>query len=211
MGYDACPPIKQTEIDTHNSIVRVYKPPVVGRKYVAYTDPSDGVGDPFVTGVMDFVTGEVVCSATGKVKVDECAKIHDELVRAYNATNSFEYNGNAGGSFSTVLTALNTPNMSPRYKPDKTVDLEKKGQHISGEFKKAILGHLAFGIAKRQIVCHDREFMQQAKFVTRDDEGNPLTPKKMDFDWVMMMAGLWWLQQFVPAGEYGCRSFSYKE
>jgi len=44
--------------------------------------------------------------------------------------------------------------------------------------------------------------MQQAKMVTRDDLGNPVTQKKLSFDWVMMMAGVWWLQKFAPRTNY---------
>ena len=209
MGYDVCPPIKQDEINTFNNVVRVYKPPDTTRKYLVFTDPSDGVQDPFVTGVLDYVTGEVVCSATGMEKVDRVGEIHDYLVREYNkATNSFEYTGSVGGVMSRVLQDLNTPNQAPRRKPDGSIDEGKRGQYISAEHKAKNLGDLAFGIAKRQIVCHDREFMQQGKMVTRDGD-KPITDKKQSFDWVMMMAGLWQLQKYVPASTEGW-SFTYR-
>lgn len=199
MGFNLDHPIKQTEVDTYNGLVRVYKPPVRGKIYLVYTDPSDGVEDPFVTGTMDFVTGEVVASATGKIKADFVAQIHDYLVRTYNnATNSYEYTGSVGGVFGTVLKELGTPNQAPRRKVDGKPDFEKRGQYISGDYKKKILGDLAFAITKRQFTIHDREFAQQAKLVQRDESGNPLTDVNIDFDWVMMMAGLWQLQKFVP-------------
>ena len=211
MGYDVCPPIKQDEINTYNNVIRVYKPPMSGRRYIAFTDPSDGVGDPFVTGVMDFVTGEVVASATGMEKTDRVAEIHDYLVRKYgNATNSYEYTGSVGGSMYVCLKNLNTPNQAPRRKTDGKIDLEKKGQTVSQEHKIKNIGYLAFQIAKRQIVCHDREFMQQAKMVTRDGD-KPVTDKKQSFDWVMMMAGLCQLQKYVPVSEFTITSRKYKE
>ena len=196
MGYDITPPIKQDVLNTYNNIIRVYKPPVVGRKYVVFTDPSDGVEDPFVTGVMDYITGEVICSATGMEKADRVAEIHDYLVREYNkATNSFEYTGSVGGTVWKTLDDLKTPNQAPRRKTDDTIDLDKKGQTVSKEHKLKIFGDLAFALAKRQIVCHDREFIQQAKMVTRDKDVQGKekigTDRKQSFDWVMMMAGLW--------------------
>ena len=207
MGYEVCHPMKQVEVDTFNGAVRVYKIPVLGRKYIVYTDPSDGAEDPFVTGVMDYVTGEVVASATGMFKVDYVAKIHNYLVEAYgNAVNSYEYNA-VGMAFAQCV--VDTPNQAPRRKPDGKADLEKKGQFISREYKNKMLGDLAFLITKRQITCHDREFVQQAKMVQRDDGGFPVTEKKLTFDWVMMMGGLGQLQKHVPHGDYQIMGVSY--
>lgn len=214
MGYDVCPPIKQDIINTFNNIVRVYKPPVTSRRYVAFTDPSDGVEDPFVTGVMDYVTGEVVCSATGKEKADKVAEIHDYLAREYNATNSFEYTGTVGGVFAKTLENLNTPKQAPRRKPDGSIDEGKRGQWVSGDGKLKIIGDLAFAVAKRQIVCHDREFMQQAKQVTRERSRDGTkeivgTDKNLPFDWVMMMAGLRQLYNYMPISEGEARTYRY--
>lgn len=209
MGYDVCPPIKQDGINTFNNVIRVYKPPIVGRRYIAFTDPSDGVGDPFVTGVMDYVTGEVVCSATGMERVDRVGEIHDYLVREYNdATHSFEYTGSTGGTMWKVLDNLKTPNQAPRRKPDGKIDPEKKGQYSSEEHNRRNMGELAFALAKRQIVCHDKEFMQQAKMVQRDGE-KPLMEKKQTFDWVTMMRGLWQLHIYTPVGDMRVTSFKY--
>ncbi len=203
MGYDTTHPIKQTEIDTYNGLVRVYKLPIKGRRYLVFTDPSDGVEDPFVTGVMDYITGEVVCSATGMIKADFVAAIHDYLVRKYNnATNSYEYTGSAGGIIGNTLDQLQTPNPAPRRKVDGKIDPDKKGQWVSNEHKKANLGYLAFAITKRQIIVHDREFMQQAKSVTRDESGNAVTERNSDFDWVMMMAGLLQLSRYCPQSAF---------
>ena len=215
MGYDVCPPKRSDKedcafgINTFNGVVRIYKPPIASRKYIAFTDPSDGVSDPFVTGVMDYVTGEIVCSATGMEKADRVGELHDYLVREYNkATNSFEYTGSVGGVFARVLDDFNTPNQAPRRKPDGKIDEGKRGQWVSSDHKAKNLGDLAFAIAKRQIVCHDREFMQQAKMVTRDGE-KPVTDKKQSFDWVMMMAGLWQLSKYMPVGAMRVTSFKY--
>jgi len=215
MGYDVCPPKRKDEegnalgINTYNGLVRVYKPPNAARKYIMFTDPSDGVQDPFVTGVMDYVTGEIVCSATGMEKADRVGEIHDYLAREYKATNSFEYTGSVGGVFARVLEDLKTPSQAPRRKPDGKIDPLKRGQWVSSEHKSKNLGDLAFAIAKHQIVCHDREFMQQAKMVTRAGE-KPVTDRKQSFDWVMMMAGLWQLHKYTPVDQSGGWSRPYR-
>ncbi len=209
MGYDVIPPMRQDSINTFNGVVRVYKLPIAGRKYIVFTDPSDGVGDPFVTGVMDFITGEIVCSATGMEKIDRVAEIHDYLSREYsNATNSYEYTGSVGGSMATCLQNFNTPNQAPRRKMDGKVDPGKKGQWVSGEYRIKRIGNLAsLGVAKRQIICHDREFMQQAKQVQRDGD-KPIMDRKQTFDWVMMVAGLWDLQKYIPRGTFKIMTYA---
>jgi len=212
MGYDICPPMRQDTINTYNNVIRVYKLPIVGRRYIIFTDPSDGVGDPFVTGCMDYVTGELVASATGKEKVDRVAEIHDYLVREYgNASNTFEYTGSVGGTMWKVLDDLKTPNQAPRRKPDGKIDEGKKGQWVSSEHKERNFGHLAFGIAKRKYVIHDREFMRQAKMVQRENE-KPIMDKKQTYDWVMMMVGLGQLEKFMPPTDaFKITSSKYKD
>ena len=213
MGFDVTHPRPFDGVDTYNGVVRYYKLPQVGRKYVVFTDPSDGVDDPFATGGMDYITGEVVVSATGMEKVDRCAGIHDYLVNLYNkATNSYEYNQSVGGVFGKTLEDLGTPNQAPRRKTDGTIDSDKRGQWVSEQSKTKHIGELAFAIVKRQIVCHDREFMQQAKMVTRgvDNIGKlkVVTDRNLSFDWVMMMAGLWQLQKHVPKGTFGIETYA---
>lgn len=209
MAYDVCQPIRQSEIDTHNSLVRVYKPPVKGRQYVMFTDPSDGVEDPFVMGIMDYVTGEVVCSATGTEKIDIVAKLHDEFVRIYNnARNSYEYTGSVGGAMAMCLDMLQTPNQAPRYKPENKMDLEKRGQWVSKDMKDENMGYLHYCLTKRRIVIHDSEFYQQAKLVQRDSDGKPVTKRENTYDWVMMMSGLCLLQKHSPLStNYGIQTY----
>ncbi len=202
MGYDVCPPIKQTEINTFNGIIRIYKPPVKGKRYVVYTDPSDGVGDPFVTGVLDYITGEVVALAMAKDKLFRVSLIHDYLCKTYNdASNSWEANS-VGIAFEECIRNLGTKNLIPRRNPKGDILLEKVGIYVEDTMKsKVLFPDLAFAIAHRQIVCHDREFIQQAKLVTRDVD-KPVTLKKQTFDWVMCFCGLWQLNKYVPRVKY---------
>jgi hypothetical protein len=214
MSADGNAPIKQKEIETYNGMVRVYKLPQVGRRYILFTDPSDGVEDPFVTGVMDYVTGEVVCSATGKVKVDFAASIHDYLTRTYKgasegAVNSYEYNA-VGSAFGKYLNDLQTPNQAPRYKVDDRIDVGKKGYWVSSQGKGKHMAELSTAMVKRQFIIHDSEFIQQCKFVTRDNNGYPVTDQKLTFDWVMMMNGLWQLHKHMPPTVGSIKSYPYK-
>jgi len=212
MGYDVCPPIKQTEINTYNGIVRVYKPPITGRTYIIYTDPSDGRVDPFVTGVMDYVTGELVCSATGMERVSKVAEIHDYLSRTYKATNSYEANA-VGITMAQCLDDLKTPNQSQRRNAKGEIVEGRTGFYVEGKMKNEIMfPDLAFGIAHRKYVVHDREFIQQAKMVTRELENHdrlnfPVTPPKQSFDWVMMFNGLVQLCKYAPRGTASFKTY----
>jgi hypothetical protein len=200
MAYEISPPIKQTEIDTHNGIIRIYKPPIVGRRYIVYTDPSLGVDDPFVTRVKDCATGERVASASGIIKVDYAAQIHDYLVRTYhNAWNSFEYNGSAGGEFAGFIRDLNTPNQAVRHDHLGEPKIGHKGLTMTVPLRKVMFERLHFLMSKRQIINHDREFINQARMIMRDSN-MPVLNKKQSFDWVMADAGLEWVDKYIPHG-----------
>jgi len=200
MSLEIDTPIKQEEVNTYNGIIRVYKPPIVGHRYIGYTDPSLGVEDPFVTRVKDCATGERVASACGVIKVDYAAQIHDYLVRVYNnAWNSFEYNGSAGGEFASVLKDLNTPNMAVRRQHEGKIVPNRKGLTMTEPLKKAMMERLHFLIGKRQIINHDKEFISQARRVLRDGD-KVIMDKHQSFDWVMADAGLEWVDKHIPKG-----------
>ncbi len=198
--------VARHELNTFNGLVRYYKPPIVGHRYVVYTDPSLGVADPFVTRVKDCATGERVCSACGTIKVDYAAQIHDYLVRTYNkAWNSFEYNGSAGGEFASVLKDLSTPNMLMRREHEGKIVENRKGLYITSPLKKVMMERLNFLIAKRQIINHDKEFISQCRRVLRDND-LPVMDKHGSFDWVMADAGLEWIDKFVVKGSFRIES-----
>lgn len=200
MSLEIGSPIKQEEVNTYNGIIRIYKPPITGHRYIVFTDPSLGVEDPFVTRVKDCATGERVASASGVIKVDFAAQIHDYLVRTYNkAWNSFEYNGSAGGEFSSVLKDLNTPNMTLRRDHEGKIIENRKGLYITPQLKKAIMERLNFLVGKRQIINHDKEFISQARRVLRDND-LPLMDRHQSYDWVMADAGLEWIDKYIPKG-----------
>ena len=200
MSIEIGSPIKQEEVNTYNGLVRVYKPPIVGHRYIVYTDPSLGVEDPFVTRVKDCATGERVCSASGVIKVDYAGQIHDYLVRTYNkAWNSFEYNGSAGDEFSSILKDLNTPNIALRRDHQGTIVQNRKGLYVTPPLKKAMMERLNFLISKRQIINHDKEYISQARRVLRDND-LPLMDRHQSYDWVMADAGLEWVDKHIPHG-----------
>ena len=198
--------------DIYNGRVRVYKPPSIGRSYVIFTDPSNGIEDPFVTVVMDAVTGEGVCTATGKLHAQEVGRIHDMLVRAYNnAYNTGEVNAQAGGSFIDTLVALETPNRAPRRSPDGKIVLGKVGWQTNQPLRDKALHELAEAVRTQQITVHDKEAIEEFRHFIRNDVGKLVAMGKEHDDWVMAWAGANYIRRFRPISGFSIESGKYKD
>ncbi len=204
-------PIKDfKEFDTLNGMIRVYKPPVVGRQYVIFTDPSNGIEDPFATVVIDSATGEGVCTATGKIPASEVAKIHDMLVRAYNnAYNTGEVNATAGGSFIDTVVTLGTPNRAPRRSPDGKIVLGKVGWQTNEPLRDRALTDYHEALRKQLVTIHDRDGIEQHRRFMRDKNGKPVAMGGEHDDWIMAWAGVWQIRKFAPVGEFKITSSQY--
>ena len=217
MLYQIMPSIRCDDIDTRNGIIEIYKPAVVGEMYCGYLDPSDGKEDPFHMVFLNTRTGEGVCEATGMLPVDEVAKLFDELIRYYNAFNTFEVNG-VGYAVWTILKTLNTPNQAPRRSIEGTpVNIggeENTGQYVSSQMRDSVLKDLEIPIRKRLIVSHRRETIEQLRTLVRvklDGRMNSKSstynqtryvlrvPKGKHDDAIMAWAGVWRLQKYAPS------------
>jgi len=217
MMLDVDAPIKTQEINIYDGMVRVFKLPVVGRKYVCATDPSDGKDDPFVTIVLDPNTGECVCTATGKRPADDVARIHDYLTRAYNnAYNSGEVNAYAGGKFQQTVNELETPNQAPRRTPEGKIKTEKGGTYIRGwyttpQHRDLMLDGLEEATRRRLITVHDREAINELRAFMRPEGEKARASQGEHDDWVMCMALAWQLQKYIPKGTFKITSTKYRD
>ncbi len=200
------------DFDTFNGLVRVYKRPIIGRKYVVFTDPSNGIEDPFVTIVMDTATGEWVCTATGMTSAHRAAQIHHTLVMAYNqAYNTGEVNAQAGGSFLDTLIALETPNIAPRRSAEGKIIMGKMGWWTGGPLRDKSLTDLQEAIRKQLITVHDREAINEFQNFVIDDTGKPRAAgSRAHDDWVISAAGVWQIARYAPTGRYEIVSSKYK-
>ncbi len=205
------PIVDVTEFDTHNGMVRVYKRPSVARKYVVFTDPSNGIEDPFVTIVMDAVTGEWVCTATGKLPAQEVGRIHDQLVRAYNnAYNTGEVNAQAGGSFIDTLTGCDTPNIAPRRTAQGKIIPGKRGWLTVPVMRDLVLHDYAEAVRLHLITIHDRDAIEEHRHFIRDDDGKLRASGGTHDDWVMAAAGAWQIRKYAPLVGYTITSTTYQ-
>ncbi len=189
------------KLDTRNVIIKVYKLPVAGNTYVVFTDASDGSEDPFHSVILDARTGEGVVEATGMIKADECAQIHDDLVRTYNnAFNSYEVNSQAGGKFSETIKTLNTPNQDFRRNNEGKAIPDKKGWWTGQFNKRSMLYGLEEAVRNHLIISHSRDTIVQFKSCIRKD-GEITMVKGTHDDAIMAWAGVWAIRKYVSLGE----------
>ncbi len=199
------------KINTFNGMVRIYKPPVVGHTYVFFTDPSNGIEDPFVTVGIELDTGEEVASATGRIPAQEVGLIHDHLVRAYNdAYNTGEVNAQAGGSFADTLKNLGTPNIAPRRNADGDIIPDKVGWWTGGTLRDTMLHNFAAAVYERKITIYDRDAIDEMRYFIRNKLGKLAASGKRHDDWVMAWAGVWQIAKYAPRGGFSIYSFSYR-
>ena len=204
------------EVPIFDGIVKVYKPPVIGERYLIFTDPSDGVEDPFHTVVMHSKTYEGVCEASGMLTADKCALVHDTLVRKYNdAPNTYEANSYSGGKFSESIKNLKTPcQLSRRDIQTGKVIPDKLGWWTSGEkggggSKAIMLSGLEEAIRTRSIISHNRETINQFQSFIVPEGERPQKTRGSHDDAVMAWAGVWQIRKYLPQGTVTISSGTY--
>ncbi len=213
MLSDILSPLTTSDINTHGGVVKTYKFPQVGREYLIFTDPSEGVEDPFHTVVIDSKTWEGVAEAEGMVKADICAQIHDELVRFYNkAYNIWEANAFAGGKFGETIKLLNTPNQAPRRNAETgKIVQDKAGWWTTSNLKNTMISSLEEAVRKRLIICHNKTSIDQFVHFFIPEGGVPQMPLGMHDDALMAWGGVWQLRKYKPVGEMKVSHWQYKD
>lgn len=210
MKYNVLMPVSCDEVPSFNGLVTVFKPPVVGNVYCAFTDPSDGAEDPFHTVVVNVRTGEGVCEAHGKLKADQVARIHDAIVRSYNnAFNSFEKNS-PGFVLREILDNLGTPKQDFRRKPDGRIATpQEHGWYTTPQHKRNMLWDLEKAVRNREVTIHRVATIDEFKTMLIPMGEEPSVPKGMHDDAIMAWAGVWQLKKHVPLTEAKVYSRKY--
>ncbi len=209
-------PIEHELSDKYKGLVKIYKLPVVGAKYCLYTDPSEGKEDPHACIVID-KTGEEVAESHGKTTADQCAQIHDELVRLYNdALNSWESGpGGAGGIMSTKLEELGTPNrcssLNVTVRPFKLdITQKKKGWWTSKTLWNVLIWELEEAVRLMQIVPRSKECLDEfSQFIVPEGE-EPQKSRGGHDDYIDAFARVWHLKKYLSTGEIRVTSGKYR-
>lgn len=210
---DVKPVVSVDDFSRWQGVVRVYKLPILGRKYCIFTDPSMGSEDPHAVVVRDHNTGEWVAISHGMTPADQCAEIHDALVRFYNdAWNSYELNSMAGGHFEAKINDLSTPNRCPFIDTNGTLNTKgKKGWWTGKALRNKMLLGLEENIRLRQDTLYDKEAINEL-FVFFVPEGeDPQAPKGGHDDFVIAGGGVIQIDKYMPVGAGKVRTIDYKE
>lgn len=211
MYVDCLNPVEHELSEKYRGLVKIYRLPVVGKRYCVFTDPSYGRDDPHATIVMEAITGEQVAESHGKASADQCALIHDELVRLYgNAFNCFELNAEVGNVMRDKLSELKTPNQAPMIKPDGTTNKDKVGWWTSKTLKDKMLWGLEEAVRLRQIIPHNRAILDEfAQFMLPEGEA-PQAPRGAHDDYIMAWAGVWQIRKYIRTGNMRVTSWKYQ-
>ncbi len=210
--YSPLEPIRYEGLAQHKT-VKVWKPPIVGRKYIVYNDPSDGKTDPHVILVKDAQTGERVANSHGYVPADYCGQIHHELVMEYNqAFNSYEMNAIAGGIVSQKLIDLDTPNQCKRLNTEgKTSANEKRlGQFTGSKAKRIQREKLEESIRLQATRSYDPVEIKELMAFYRPEGGDPQAPRGGHDDFISAGGGLEWITPYAVSSKVRIASGKYK-
>jgi len=185
----------------HSEQVKIYVPPIIGRKYVAFLDPSDGSEDPHAGIIMDFQTDEVVAETHGFCKADQCAKQFDELVREYNqAFNDFESNASVGGKVSEVLAALGTPNRRVnRYVKGEPMYGWYTGGNSANSTRRDMIWELEEAVRKRKVRVHNKDIITELKSFIQPPGEAPCPMGGAHDDYIMALGGCLLIAKEMPS------------
>ncbi len=208
---DVANPITHELSDKYSGLVKIYKLPVVGKKYLVFTDPSDGKEDPHAIIVTDQF-GEQVAESHGKTPADTCAQIHDDLVRLYNnAFNSYELNSRAGGIFSQKLKDLETPNQCPFLEVNGKLNIKgKTGWWTSKTLWNTFIWGLEEAVRLRQITIRNKQCLDEFnQFIVPEGEDPQKTRGGTD-DYIDAWSRVWHLRKYLPLGAGKMKSYHYR-
>lgn len=198
--------------DKYRGLVKIYRLPEVGRKYCGFTDPSDGKDDPHASIIIDGVTGEQMAESHGKVPADQCAQIHDDLVRLYNnAFNSYEINATAGGQFAEKIKNLETPNQCSRVTPDGKLDNKKQGWWTGKALKGKMVWGLEEAIRLRQFIPHSKELLDELSQFMQPEGEEPQAPRGGHDDYVLACGGVFQIRKYMVTSEMKITSVKYQD
>jgi len=210
MYSDVMVPLTHDLSNKYRGLVRIYRLPVIGKRYCLFTDPSDGKDDPHATIVINAVTGEQMAESHGKIPADEVAQIHDELVRLYlNAFNGYEINATAGGHFDSKIKELGTPNQCHRLKTDGKLDNKLWGWWTSKAIKDKAVRKLEEAIRLRQIIPHSKECLDEFSRFMQPEGEEPQKPRGGQDDYIDAWGRVLLLREYIPLGEMIVESFKY--
>ena len=210
MYSDVSNPIPHDLTEKYGASMKIYKLPVVGRRYFQFTDPSDGKEDPHVIIVIDS-TGEEVAESHAKTTADECAVRHNDLAREYGALNGYEMNSRAGGIFSEKIKELDTPNQIGFLRTDGTLDTKKRGWWTGPKVGMKFWWMLEEAVRLYQVKPRSKECLDEWGVIIVPEGEDPQKARGGHDDYIDAFSRVWYMaQKHGIIGEVEAFSFKYR-
>jgi hypothetical protein len=190
----------------HHDTIKVWKPPVVGKRYAMAVDPSEGY-DASVAAVLDVQLGEIVAMSHGKYNGDELASICCEMYDHYYRPFLSVERNSIGVNLIDKMFAAGCRNWFSD-KPEK-LGFYMGTSNASG--RNAVLNEYSNALKQRQFVVYDPEAIEEHYWFMHIPGEKPHPPKGKADDYVMCFAQLWHIKGKMPQRVAHAYSGVYKE
>lgn len=195
-------------------LIRIWRPPVVGGKYVGFGDVAWGHASAYSCFTLaDWQTGEQVAEVYGRPEHDEYAKaIADETAQYNKAYFGIEANGEGGerSGLNVVnkLIALGLGRQMYHHGEAWEQNEGHRGYLTTATTRPVMLGELEEAVRLRGIVPHCRDAVSEMLSFIRNEKGRPEATPGAKADHVMSWAGLWQMRKYARYGVGGTKGWA---
>ena len=182
-------------------LVRVWREPVVGGKYIGFGDVAWGHASAYSCfALADWQTGLQVAEIYGRPEHDEYAQAIADLTTRYNrAYFSIEANGEtverSGLNVINKLIVLGLGERMYHHSEKWKDDERQRGWLTTGVTRPVMLGELEEAVRLRGIVPMCRDAVGEMLSTIRNEKGRVEAASGAYFDHVMAWAGLWQMRK----------------
>ena len=193
-------------LETRQGCIKIYKRPMVGRRYVGGADVAEGFGgDKSVLAILDWHAGDLVAAiSSNNIATDNFAMLTFELGREYNkALLGIEDNG-PGLAMLSKMRDLRYPRLYQR-------DGVRYGWHTDAKTRPIMLAEIEEAIRHQAITVYDREALDEFFSFVHKDKGSIKAAEGSHDDWVIALAIAWQMRKsFLSTAAYSGKAVDFK-
>ena len=187
-----------------NGIVRIYREPQVGFKYIFAIDPSRAGEDPSTGIIVESQAMFKVADFRGMITIQEQASIIEELQSRYNRAFTI-IERNAGGV--SLLDALENSGITNFYKDDK----DKLGWYTGAINRTAAINELAEAVHHRSFRDLSEDSLNQfLSFIRTKKKPEGVAIRGAHDDFVMAWMLAFQARKKIPVGDFKITTFRPK-
>ena len=179
-------------------VVRIWKRPVIGCRYVAGGDLAWGqTGAYSVLTVVDHQTGEQVAEIAGRLPPDEMAQASVQLCEEYNRAYCGVENNGEGMNIVKKMEELGYGGRMFHQDQDRRRKAETPGWNTNSKTRPMMLGELEEAVRNLQIRVRCKDAVGEMMSFVRDDRGTPRGSEGAHDDHVMSWAIAWQMNKYA--------------